>query len=523
MPSLSLTRASVRSFARYARAGRSLFALPLVVAAVAASLFLFQSRAMAQEKDERYFEVQMGGVAAGYSRVSQETVDGKVTSSGDIVFKLKRGPIEIGLEMRSTFVETTDGKPLSMKLFQKLGSEPVESDHVFEGDLVRVISRQGGREVKSERPAKLGKWLPPAAAQRLVAEKLTAGEKSVTVATIDPLGSGEVETVTHTIVGDETISVRGKSLNVKRAKVTSTAAPGVESIEFLDANFEPVKSETRLGGLVLTMIAAGPEVVGKKAGEAPEMMVATFVKPDRPIEDARRVRKATYSLSVGEGEMPELPSDGPQRVAGAADGSLRVTVDADALAAARPEDVANAAYLGSSAMIDLGDPLIRRIAQRATARAGESKSERAEALRRQVYRHISKKGLDVGFATASEVAKNRAGDCTEHGVLLAAVLRADGIPSRVVAGLIYADQFAGSRDIFGYHMWAQALLEVNGAKRWVDLDATLPDDTPFDATHIALGVSALGDDQPHGAMVSLASMLGRLRIKVESAQVRAGE
>src|SRR5690606_5201760 len=95
----------------------------------------------------------------------------------------------------------------------------------------------------------------------------------------------------------------------------------------------------------------------------------------------------------------------------------------------------------------------------------------AEKLRRFVHSYISNKSLDVGLASASEVCRTREGDCTEHATLLAAALRFAGIPSRVVSGLIYAEEFAGRSRIFGYHMWTQALLPDDaGAMRWVDLD-----------------------------------------------------
>ena len=89
-----------------------------------------------------------------------------------------------------------------------------------------------------------------------------------------------------------------------------------------------------------------------------------------------------------------------------------------------------------------------------------------------------------------EGARAAEGDCTEHATLLCAMLRADGIPARVGSGLIYADRFAGEEEIFGYHMWTQALLEIDGQERWVDLDPTLPS-RAFDATHIAVATSSL--------------------------------
>src|SRR5690606_5928862 len=102
---------------------------------------------------------------------------------------------------------------------------------------------------------------------------------------------------------------------------------------------------------------------------------------------------------------------------------------------------------------------------------GADALRKAETLREFVYGYIEKKNLGVGFATASEVARTASGDCTEHGVLLAAMLRAGGVPSRVVAGLLYVDEFEGATETFGYHMWTQALVDINGTASWIDVDA----------------------------------------------------
>jgi hypothetical protein len=134
-----------------------------------------------------------------------------------------------------------------------------------------------------------------------------------------------------------------------------------------------------------------------------------------------------------------------------------------------------------------------------------------------VYSYIDEKSLDVGFATASEVARTQQGDCTEHAVLLAAILRARGIPSRVVSGLIYVDEFVGERGIFGFHMWTQALLpDEQGVERWVDLDATLPSND-FDAAHIGVAVSTLGGADRVNTMAAVAPLLGTLTIEVDEA------
>ena len=173
--------------------------------------------------------------------------------------------------------------------------------------------------------------------------------------------------------------------------------------------------------------------------------------------------------------------------------------------AERPD---TAAYLRTSTFLDHRDPDIRRLLRDATGDAATPR-RRAEALRAFVADYVRDKNLDSILATASEVAESRAGDCTEHSVLLAALLRAAGIPSRVVTGLVYVEQFAGERRLFAYHMWVQAFVE----DRWLDLDATF--EAPFDAAHVAVGTTALNDDRAtFPELAKLAALIGDARIRV---------
>ena len=127
----------------------------------------------------------------------------------------------------------------------------------------------------------------------------------------------------------------------------------------------------------------------------------------------------------------------------------------------------------------------------------------------------------VGDGSASEAARTREGDCTECAVLLAALLRANGIPSRCVNGLVYSeDDFAGQKDVFVYHMWTQAWIALDNddkpgedgqqAGYWLDLDSAM---WRYSAGHIALGVSAMGDGDQQD-QIDLVPMQHDLQIKV---------
>jgi len=96
------------------------------------------------------------------------------------------------------------------------------------------------------------------------------------------------------------------------------------------------------------------------------------------------------------------------------------------------------------------------------------------------------------------------GDCNEHAVLLAALGRAAGLPTRVVAGTVYLEGF------FYYHAWCEVWLG-----RWVPIDPAF-DQFPADATHIKFVVGG-----PEEQMAMLA-IIGRLGIEVLDAPLPQG-
>ena len=475
---------------------------------------------------DRWYAIQMSGGRAGWCHASQKTDGDRITTSNEMKFKIGRAKEAVGIGIEGRFVETKEGKPISMTTIMRLGATPTTMEATYGEKEVKVTLTQSGSSSESTRPLPEGVWLTPAAAAEFANRRLAARADTIEGRTVDavggmdPLAALDPIVITHRDCRPTTLEVGGKHVPVTRCITTTSTQPSVESVEYLDDQGIPVRSETKLGGISMTMTAATKEEAtdDRAAGIGPEMMTTTFVKPDRPIPLARSTTKATYRVSTSEGKLPAFPTTGAQRVIPDGDAAATVELDLKHAAPAPEADRTDAAYTKASTTLNCNDPEVRRIAALGVAGAGESKAARAEALRRFVYDFIDQKDLGVGFANASETARSKRGDCTEHGVLLAALLRAEGIPSRVACGLIYAAGFAGSRNIFGYHMWSQALLDVDGKPTWVDLDATLGPSTSFDATHIALATSALADGQTQDALLSIATIIGRFQIKVESAE-----
>lgn len=158
-------------------------------------------------------------------------------------------------------------------------------------------------------------------------------------------------------------------------------------------------------------------------------------------------------------------------------------------------------YLAATTYLQADDAQIVEATKRAVGKEKNS-LKAALALEKWVYNYVRKKNLATAFATAKEVLQTRQGDCTEHAVLLAAMCRAAGIPSRVVAGLVYY------RKNFVGHMWTEVY-----TGEWVPLDATIGKGK-VEADHLALSVSALDNTPISEIFIGLLPVLGNMKIEV---------
>ena len=506
----------------------------------------------------QWYQVLMEGQPAGWMKaVETRAKDAAgvetIQSDTDMSIAIRREMIAIEITCKTRFLETAAGKPISCSSTTKLGLMPGMDqvrEMTFRDDGIEVVNRQGDQTTKQfvkytppgagegDAAAKQKDWLPPAASQRYIEACIAKGEKDIRYRSIDPSSTPqpiEVRLLSTPGAGEETVEVLGKVVPAMVWTQTMSNAPNVVMKAYTDTKGTPLKSTVDLGGMTMTLVAADEELAKAKVNP-PELLVSTMVKPDRPIASPRALKKAVYELEVGPprgsrrgggndaSQQPsggaaklDLPTTAAQTVEPVKDKANVARVTVDLTSTGQADDKPGAEFLASSIMINFTDPKVTELKDRALkgVDAKASPAAKAEAMRRFVHGFINRKNLSVGLATASETARTKVGDCTEHAVLLAALLRGASIPSRTASGLLYVDEFVGSREIFGYHMWTQAWLEDGkGTGRWVDLDAVLGDETAFDAAHITLGTSAMADGAMNNDMVRFVPLMGRLSIRV---------
>lgn len=133
-----------------------------------------------------------------------------------------------------------------------------------------------------------------------------------------------------------------------------------------------------------------------------------------------------------------------------------------------------------------------------------------DAVLSAVDERLARKSLAVGMVTASAAAGLREGDCTEHAMLAAALLRCHGHPARIALGLLVAR--VGDRWMAGGHMWAE-----HYDRGWHVADATRPE-RHGEAAYLRIAVV---DDEGPGAMRAMVQPFLRAasrRVRVSARQ-----
>lgn len=153
-------------------------------------------------------------------------------------------------------------------------------------------------------------------------------------------------------------------------------------------------------------------------------------------------------------------------------------------------------YLQDTRLLEISTPEIKNAARRFSKSAFK-----IQDVLNFVYHHISNKTEGIPIVSARTVLNTRTGDCTEYTVLTVALLRALGIPAKAMVGMILVENFGDQRDVFVFHMWAEA----HDGTKWILADATRPSDI-HPNRYIAFTAHNLRAEMPLEYLVAISSI-----------------
>jgi hypothetical protein len=321
-----------------------------------------------------------------------------------------------------------------------------------------------------------------------------------------------VITITTKMEGeDETDLLDGEKRTLYRSVSSMDLMPGLKTKEWSDENGEVFKTSLNMMGLTIETFRTTEERAQKTEGSElnADMIIESMARSNVLLPNPYRLDAILYQFKVKDADlgMPEDLGDVRQKVLENDGQVATVLIKAVTPETAQARPLENPPpeleeYLSPNAFIQSDHPPLKA---KALEIVGEEKDawKAACLLERFVRVYIEDKNFTTGFASAAEVFDNPTGDCSEHGVLLAALCRAVGIPARVAMGYMYLG------GIFGGHMWAEVWIN----NEWYPIDGVMGIGR-VDPTHIRFTSSSLDKGGLGESFMTAVQGLGNLDITI---------
>ena len=309
---------------------------------------------------------------------------------------------------------------------------------------------------------------------------------------------------------EEVLLLAGAKRKLLRVDISQSLLPGIVTREYQDPAGTALKTVSNfLGGTMTAYAVTREEALKAVPGAELDLGLDTLVKVPA-IKNPHRTTRVVYRIRIrGESPSKLLPT-GPTQAVKKIEPEVAELIVTAAPAPKGPVErnrqQIEPEYLSSTRFLQSDDP---RVIKHSRAAAGDEADPWKASLKmeRYVYEKLTKKNFSTAMASAAEVAENLEGDCTEHACLLAAMARANQIPSRIAVGMVYVTSLSS----FAGHMWTEVF--VDG--RWIPLDATMAQGG-IRAAHIKLFNSSFADDGPVPAasFLPLINIIGKIEIEV---------
>ncbi len=429
---------------------------------------LFQGSGEREDWMGTYFQ----GKKMGFTRVQTRWTPEGIEVDSTVFFQIRSKSIDQSTTINQKTRLGPDFKLRGFSLLQEITGHRQQVEGRVEGNrlIYRIKSRGFDKEKSIEFPP--GTLPSSTFLLNLLADGLKVGQKGTLSLFLEPFQM--LVDLEYEVLRKDNLEYEGKSVETFAIK---QKIEGIETTLWVAGDGSVIKETTNQGFASFKESAE----VAQKLDEpltVSSIITMSLVKPDQPINRSERVREIIFHLQPL--RSPDLiPEDQRQKILkteqlpnGFYRATLQVKTELEqsfSSGLGKPDSK----YLEDSAQVQSRHPMIRALAREL---AGDKRNvwQVAKDINRWVYRNLAKELVDT--VTALDALHERRGECQSHTYLFTAVARAAGIPTRIVNGLVYSQEYSG----FLYHAWPEVYVG-----EWRALDPTFGQDV-VDATHIKL-------------------------------------
>lgn len=452
--------------------------------------------------EERHWDLKLADQPSGsFTESSLAGADGNVMTKERMVMEINRLGSKVTIATDTETAENGAGEMQSL-LATTSSSQAATRLRVTHTDgALQIVTEAGEKSYEKKIPV-TGTIVGPKGIEKLSRENLKKEGAIISYRMFSP-ELGNVAKMERKVVG--TIDDKGRKL--LKCEETIEGFPGKQFVT-IDENGRWITRQQTFpfGELVIEpsiRTSANQTPAPAASTTLPkESYDRTMARSNILLPDPRSISTVTLRMRHLKPELGWPDLDGPgQRVLEKSSSTVTLEMRRREKGSGQSEEKPDESCLRPNALIQSDDPEVIRIAREVTANvAGDF--EKARRLQDWVSQNLQF-DLGIAVAPASEVVRNRRGTCVAYAVLLAALERAAGLPSRVVMGFAYAN------GIWGGHAWTEAYLD----NRWIALDSALFSPGPADAARLRFGASA-GDDQLIKILAAGAQLYGNVECQV---------
>jgi hypothetical protein len=424
----------------------------------------------------------LGKAKIGYSSYSEtpSLLNGKKVTRSDSLTVMNMGLLgaDVKIQMRSQSWTNTTGKPLQMAFTMESAGRTQQVFATFSGNTAHVAVTNGGQ--KSTRTLTVPK--DGAIGDDVLAlvrtGKLKPGAKTVFYV-LDP-STVAFQKNEAKFVGKVRTEVGGKAQNATLIEVNDSRAV---TRMYLDPKGDPIRITGPMGIEILPVSKAIALAPPGKYAPSVDLALVTSIKTDKPINDPEKLTGLKIRFEAQ--NIRAIPS-GDFQTAKREGGFWLIDVHPPQLTASEGKDIAQAAaekpeWTKPSLHIPSSSSEFKALAKKII---GDETNVQKAALALQGWVNAQMQpnaGIGV-LRDATEVLKTKEGVCRDYAILTVTLLRAAGIPAKLVSGIVNWD------GAFYYHAWAEAW----DGTRWLGIDSTV-EQAQISAAHVKLGEGNVED------------------------------